>query len=453
MMLTRSRRSFAALLVACLAAATACDDDETTGPLVPRTIAKVSGDAQPGIANFPVAEPLVVKVTAADEEPVAGVPVAFSTSAPGATLSVDTAFTDEEGLASAAWTLGPTAGEQTATATVANVGSVTFTATAEAPTVLFAAPTSGANQIGLAGQSLLQPVTVTVIGSNNAPLAGVPVNFSVTTGGGTLSATDVVTDANGQATVNWTLGVVNGVQTITALVPGTDPIVISANADPCLFEQPFGDTFTGELGGLDCQLGGKFADLFATGASGTAQLITVTSAAFTPYLTLVGATDTLAFGEAAGNSSSFTLLVGSAPSRLSVSSTDAGATGAYTITNAPVADITGCATVFATTGSETSQQVTDTDCAFPVDGGAFFSDQYTIFLAAGQSVAITEAPEAFDAFITLIGPDGEVVATQDQGGGGDAETLEFTAEVAGFYVIDAGTFDPDEVGPYTLTIE
>jgi hypothetical protein len=456
MMLMRSRRSLTTLLVASLALATACDDDETTGPLVPRNLAKVSGDPQTGLANFPTPEPLVVKVTAADGTPVPGVTVTFATSAPGASVSTAEVETDNQGQASTSWTLGPAAGEQKATATVANVGTVEFTATVASAQVLYAVPSAGVDQIGLAGQALLQPVTVTVIGSNNAPIAGVPVAFAVTSGGGTLSAAEVVTDANGQATINWTLGAVNGAQTISATVPGyATPIVFTATADPCLFQQPFEAAFTGELGGLDCQVPpGKFADLFAIPPTGTPQAITVTSDAFEPYLTLLAGTDTLGFGDAAAaNATSMTVLVGPG-ARISVTSADAGATGAYTIAQEAVPDVTGCALVYATSGAESAQQITPEDCAFPAsETENFYSDDYTVFLKTGQTLTVTQAPEALDAFLILFDADFNDLATQDAGGGGDAETLEFTAEEDGFYIIDAGTFDPEEVGPYTISIE
>jgi hypothetical protein len=99
-------------LLACLAAAAACSDDNTTGPLVPRNIAVVAGDTQQGTANFPVATPIRVKVTSGDGQAVAGVAVAFATDAPGASVTEDTVLTNEQGEASTSWTLGSTAGDQ-----------------------------------------------------------------------------------------------------------------------------------------------------------------------------------------------------------------------------------------------------------------------------------------------------------------------------------------------------
>jgi hypothetical protein len=52
------------------------------------------------------------------------------------------------------------------------------------------------------------------------PVSGVTVNFTVTSGGGTLSAPSAVTTANGQAQVNLTLGTAAGAVTVNASVAG-----------------------------------------------------------------------------------------------------------------------------------------------------------------------------------------------------------------------------------------
>jgi hypothetical protein len=98
----------------------------------PSAIAIVSGNAQTGSAGATLALPLVVKVTAADGLPVRSVPVVFAATAGGGSVVPATATTDTAGVASAAWTLGASAGTNTATATVTGVAPATFTATAAA---------------------------------------------------------------------------------------------------------------------------------------------------------------------------------------------------------------------------------------------------------------------------------------------------------------------------------
>ena len=55
---------------------------------------------------------------------------------------------------------------------------------------------------------------------SDKPLAGVQVTFSVSSGGGTLSATSVTTNSNGQAESILTLGANPGANTVTVSVSG-----------------------------------------------------------------------------------------------------------------------------------------------------------------------------------------------------------------------------------------
>ena len=84
--------------------------------------------------------------------------------------------------------------------------------------------TAGDGQSGAPGALLLDTlkVRVTATHAHNAttpdPIAGVPVTFSVTAGGGSLVVLDAVTDANGYARAFWTLGALGGTQTVTATI-------------------------------------------------------------------------------------------------------------------------------------------------------------------------------------------------------------------------------------------
>lgn len=65
---------------------------------------------------------------------------------------------------------------------------------------------SGNNQSAVSGLVLPQPLTVSLTSADGTALAGQTVNWSITKGNGTLSSTSVVTDAQGHASVTWTLG-------------------------------------------------------------------------------------------------------------------------------------------------------------------------------------------------------------------------------------------------------
>ncbi len=96
------------------------------------TTAGISGDGQAGAPGSILAEPLGVEVRDENGVVYAGVPVTFSFTAGGGTLSVETAATDSSGRAATTLTLGSEPGTNTVEVTVAGLEPLTFTATAEA---------------------------------------------------------------------------------------------------------------------------------------------------------------------------------------------------------------------------------------------------------------------------------------------------------------------------------
>ena len=86
---------------------------------------------------------------------------------------------------------------------------------------------SGDGQQGPAGAMLPELVVVSVLDQNGNPLAGATVNFTLT-GGGTLSAPTVTTNAKGRAAAILTLGSEPGISTVTVSVAGLDPVTFTA---------------------------------------------------------------------------------------------------------------------------------------------------------------------------------------------------------------------------------
>jgi subtilisin family serine protease len=93
---------------------------------------------------------------------------------------------------------------------------------------------SGNSQAGTVGQPLAQPLVVRVTTATGPPATGATVSFATTSASGSLSATSAHTDAQGQASVTWTLGPRAGanVDTATATASGLagSPIVFVASA-------------------------------------------------------------------------------------------------------------------------------------------------------------------------------------------------------------------------------
>ena len=65
---------------------------------------------------------------------------------------------------------------------------------------------TGNNQIGTVGAILALPLSVTVTAQDGKPVSNATVSWDVSPGSGTTSSTASRTDANGNASVTWTLG-------------------------------------------------------------------------------------------------------------------------------------------------------------------------------------------------------------------------------------------------------
>ena len=90
---------------------------------------------------------------------------------------------------------------------------------------------SGAAQQGAVNTGLTFPFVVEVRDQQNRLFAGVPVTFSVTTGGGRLSATTVSTDATGRAKAHLTLGRTAGKTTVRVTAANvSQPVQFTATA-------------------------------------------------------------------------------------------------------------------------------------------------------------------------------------------------------------------------------
>ncbi len=102
-------------------------------------------------------------------------------------------------------------------------------------TVLTGAPATieqtGSGQTATAGQKLSDPLTARVFDQYGVALADVNVTWNVASGGGSLSSLTSKTNADGVASVEWTLGSTAGAQSVTATVQGVSPATYEATAE------------------------------------------------------------------------------------------------------------------------------------------------------------------------------------------------------------------------------
>ena len=200
-----------------------------TGLAVATILVHVSGDEQEGPAGAALAEPFVVEVRDQNNNPIEGAEVTFAVTDGSGTLSATTATTDADGRAASTLTLGSEPGANTVLVRTPKLLPVTFNAVGVAvPQSL--ARTSGNRQQGGLGAALAEPFVVSVLDQNGNPFPGAEVTFSVTAGGGSLSATTATTAAEGLAATTLTLGSEPETVTVVASVAGLDPVTFTATA-------------------------------------------------------------------------------------------------------------------------------------------------------------------------------------------------------------------------------
>ena len=189
------------------------------------------GNSQSGSLNSPLAEPFIVEVVDANDNPVEDARVRFRTTIGSGRFSPRTPRTDEDGFAETTFT--PTSpGRIRVVATVTGVDSTAaFIVQAGDPADALV-KVSGDNQSGTPGNALAAPFVVEVQDEDGEPLTGHSVTFSVTAGGGSLSETSVTADEDGLAETTLTLGSERGVNSVQASVSGVDPVIFSTNIEP-----------------------------------------------------------------------------------------------------------------------------------------------------------------------------------------------------------------------------
>ncbi len=236
LILLASRRAYLLLSSLVLVAlVTACGGGSTSPPPPAQAIQKTStasGDAQTAAVTAPLPNPLRVVVTL-NGTPQVGTSVTWASSATGSTI-MPGGNTDANGIATANWTLGTTAGTQTATATLngATGSPVTFMATATPGPATQLIQVSGNSQNGITNAALANPVVVKVADRFGNGVSGVTVAWQVTSGAASVTPPSGPTDGTGAAQRTVTIGATSGAVTITATSTGLTGSPISFLATP-----------------------------------------------------------------------------------------------------------------------------------------------------------------------------------------------------------------------------
>jgi subtilisin family serine protease len=193
----------------------------------------IGGNNQSGQPGSTLPTKLVVQLTDTQGNPIRGEAVTFAPASGGGSVSPTVILSGDAGVARTTWTLGPLGGTQTVTANAAGSNTVTFSATAVAPPQPGGSivVVRGDNQSGPAGSILPVKITVVVKDANGATVTGVPVTFTILSGGGSPNPAVNVTGDVGAAKTWWRLGPLLGTQTMQVSAPGAGSIVLTATAN------------------------------------------------------------------------------------------------------------------------------------------------------------------------------------------------------------------------------
>jgi adhesin/invasin len=211
----------------------------------PAQLVIVSGSAQADTAGTTLPQPLVVEVRDSAGNPVPGTSVTWSTL--DGSIVPPSGTTDAAGQAQAAWTLSTNRIAQTATASVAGLTPVVFTATAIFPNPSILLALVGTDRVRVGSSATLE-VTLTAPATGSgvfvSVVSGNPAVLEVdtTTGGGAFIPPDGTT---GQVVVT---GMAGGTVTLTATASGyadgvlSVPVSVQVLSMPGTLNVPFGST-------------------------------------------------------------------------------------------------------------------------------------------------------------------------------------------------------------------
>jgi adhesin/invasin len=188
-----------------------------TGTGGPSQIVIVAGNNQTSLAGAPVPVVPTVQIKDAQGTPVPGVEVGFSIAIGNGSVDAALDTTDANGMADpGSWTLGRGTGTQTLDAFLPNVSVVTFAATAIIGPPASMSIIAGDSQTQLVNSAVSIFPAVLVKDAAGNGVSDIPVQFTVTAGGGSVFGLVPETDGLGIVRANWTLGSQPGLNTMSA---------------------------------------------------------------------------------------------------------------------------------------------------------------------------------------------------------------------------------------------
>jgi hypothetical protein len=187
------------------------------GPASKITILSGSKQTAPVQTTYPL--PLKVQLLDANNNGIAGGTITFTDGNKGGAFSPASTVTDSTGKAQTSYTTGTKSGSFTFTAASGSIHQQMYGTVTAGPAAGMSV-VSGNNQTGNRSTVLPGALVVKVVDQFNNVVPGATVTYNDNGANGSFSASSVTTDANGQASVMYTLPATPGIINITASVSG-----------------------------------------------------------------------------------------------------------------------------------------------------------------------------------------------------------------------------------------
>ena len=154
--------------------------------------------------------------------------VTFAATSGGGSVNPTSAVSDATGHAQTTMTLGTALGAATFSASATGLTGVSAVEAGTPGAAANVVKLSGDVQSAVVGTAVANPLVAKVTDSFGNAVAGATVTWTVTAGGGTVSAGSNTTAADGSASVNLTLGTAAGANTVKASITGGANAVFTA---------------------------------------------------------------------------------------------------------------------------------------------------------------------------------------------------------------------------------
>ncbi|MCA1734511.1 MAG: PPC domain-containing protein, partial [Acidobacteria bacterium] len=211
---------------------------------------------------------------------------------------------------------------------------------------------------------------------------------------------------------------------------------------------------TGSLSPSDCTLDddNTSVDLWTfQGTEGQQVTITLRSTDFDAYLFLMNPVSEVVANDddsAGGSDAQITYtLTQSGVWTIAVNSYEPGY-GSYTLSVSCSSGGPSCSIATMSCGQTISGSLNSSDCA--LDDGTYV-EFWDFSGSAGQRIVATMRSASLNSYLGLLDPNGEVVAEDDNGAGGNDARIDFTLTQSGTWAIAANSYSPAS-GSFTLEL-